>query len=346
MGKSRPNKKISNQTSFSGQLSDLFGLPEKVQEDNQSTEFINNEVKFREGKMIPISEKVSKIITSQKPDNLNLLFNRYFDCWKAEYDCCNDESKKDPCKIKSIKIQEANKNDGIKEGKRDFLDYVVSRWTASKTEQFKFINVYKGRLEKQLEFFEKTNYKVTNFELTTKSRLCVGLGIDSPMETGMQLHHIYGFPYIPSTSVKGIARAYAETCETDEDKKKEIEKIFGSKSKNENTNENNQLGNVIFLDAIPASFPKLEVDIMTPHYSPYYGDQGKTAPGDWHNPTPIPFLTVAAGTKFWFGMAAKDKNKELEESQKLLDLAQGWLKGGLEHLGAGGKTAAGYGWFG
>lgn len=28
------------------------------------------------------------------------------------------------------------------------------------------------------------------------------------MENSLRLHHIYGFPYIPSTTIKGVLRAY------------------------------------------------------------------------------------------------------------------------------------------
>lgn len=44
--------------------------------------------------------------------------------------------------------------------------------------------------------------------LSTSSRLIVGLGSTSVLETSIKLHHIYGVPYIPSTAVKGLLRAY------------------------------------------------------------------------------------------------------------------------------------------
>ncbi|HED37354.1 MAG TPA: type III-B CRISPR module RAMP protein Cmr6 [Ignavibacteria bacterium] len=39
-------------------------------------------------------------------------------------------------------------------------------------------------------------------------RLIVGLGNESVYETSMTLHHIYGFPYVPGSAVKGVARSY------------------------------------------------------------------------------------------------------------------------------------------
>lgn len=44
------------------------------------------------------------------------------------------------------------------------------------------------------------------FEL--KSRLALGLGTASVFETGITLHHIYGFPYIPSSGIKGAVRSW------------------------------------------------------------------------------------------------------------------------------------------
>ena len=47
-----------------------------------------------------------------------------------------------------------------------------------------------------------------NFTLATKSRLIVGLGSGSVLEVSIKLHFIYGFPYIPSSAIKGVLRAY------------------------------------------------------------------------------------------------------------------------------------------
>lgn len=39
-------------------------------------------------------------------------------------------------------------------------------------------------------------------------RMIVGLGTGSVYETGITLHHIYGFPYIPASAIKGLLRNY------------------------------------------------------------------------------------------------------------------------------------------
>ncbi|TVR09219.1 MAG: type III-B CRISPR module RAMP protein Cmr6, partial [Planctomycetota bacterium] len=103
-------------------------------------------------------------------------------------------------------------------------------------------------------------------------------------------------------------------------------------------------GLVVFHDAFgedPATNtpPRLEVDILTNHYSLYY--QGAASPGDWHSPIPVSFLTIAAGTRFRFRVSKASSAC----SDDLLTVAKRLLLGGLHWLGAGAKTAAGYGWF-
>jgi CRISPR-associated protein Cmr6 len=47
------------------------------------------------------------------------------------------------------------------------------------------------------------------FSLETQWRMVVGLGGPSVLETAMTLHHICGFPIIPGSALKGLARARA-----------------------------------------------------------------------------------------------------------------------------------------
>ena len=83
------------------------------------------------------------------------------------------------------------------------------------------------------------------------------------------------------------------------------------------------------------------MDIITPHYGPYY-QEGKT-PGDWHSPIPIPFLSVDSNQEFVFGLMPRrlsnpDDNEDCSK-------AKGWLNDALRDLGGGAKTAIGYGRF-
>jgi CRISPR-associated protein Cmr6 len=81
------------------------------------------------------------------------------------------------------------------------------------------------------------------------------------------------------------------------------------------------------------------MDILNNHHSGYY--QGKDAPGDWENPIPVYFLAVVPDQVFSFAVYKRTSHTD----GSLVALAKEWLLGGLCHLGAGAKTAAGYGNF-
>ncbi|MCR9101391.1 MAG: type III-B CRISPR module RAMP protein Cmr6 [bacterium] len=188
-------------------------------------------------------------------------------------------------------------------------------------------------------------------ELSIDWRLVQGLGGSSVYETSMSLHHIYGTPFISSNSLKGVVRNYIisnvylpEVPEAAEDKGPDAEKLalenpvftrwFGDVG---------QKGNLVFFDAFPIEEPSLEVDIMNPHYSPYYSDpKSKTPPADYFNPIPVPFLTVSKTRfKIIFGALDGSMLKEDIEGKSI----KSWLKEALTHHGIGAKTAVGYGYF-
>jgi len=176
-----------------------------------------------------------------------------------------------------------------------------------------------------------------NFTLATKSRLIVGLGSGSVLEVSIKLHFIYGFPYIPSSAIKGVLRAYKilEKVEFDlekygdfeEEEHKAFVEIFGNQEKR---------GSLIVLDALPDKFPALEEDIMNPHYPDYYSK--KDPPTDNQRPNPIKFLTVPKGTKFNFYF----KNHKTYENTFKSSLKDDLVKA-FEFLGIGSKTGLGYG---
>lgn len=209
-----------------------------------------------------------------------------------------------------------------------------------------------------------------SFALATDWRFIPGLGRKGALEVGFNFHR-YGFPYLPGSAVKGVARTQAlfELAESlqlsgeegqtlndldkllekpQEDFEKEIKKkpwkllniepegvqdfraVFGTLE---------AAGGAIFFEAIPQDAFSLDVDIMNPHYSPYY--QEKDWPVDWHNPKPVAFLAVPAGKVFHFAVGWRAGAPRSD----LLAKAEAWLKKGLQELGAGAKTAAGYGYF-
>ncbi|MBC7324033.1 MAG: type III-B CRISPR module RAMP protein Cmr6, partial [Moorella sp. (in: Bacteria)] len=105
-----------------------------------------------------------------------------------------------------------------------------------------------------------------------------------------------------------------------------------------------KVGSVLFFDALPAGPIKVQADVMTPHYAPYYQPQGAPQPpGDWFDPVPIPFLTVAPGQPFFFALAPRRPG--CQEDGRDCALVLQWLEEALAGIGAGAKTAAGYGRF-
>jgi len=187
----------------------------------------------------------------------------------------------------------------------------------------------KARLEAILGAYRNAGWEVRPVTLRAASRVVVGLGAESVLETSIRLHRIYGFPIIPGSALKGLARAYAELVECKNESDPLFADIFG-KSPPEA-----QAGKVIFFDAIPANPAnlKLELDVMNPHYAPYY--QGAQPPADYHNPVPVFFLTIGPGSEFLFAIASQEAD--------LANKAGDWLKQALKEMGIGAKTVAGYG---
>jgi len=113
-------------------------------------------------------------------------------------------------------------------------------------------------------------------------------------------------------------------------------------------------GSIIFFDALPTpeqlkSKPILELDIINPHYQPYYSASEKDlrekvekAPGDWHSPNPIFFLTVPKGVEFQFAIAPRN-DEACSGKPSLLDKAVAVVKDALQEHGVGAKTSLDYG---
>ncbi len=166
-------------------------------------------------------------------------------------------------------------------------------------------------------------------EATTCTPLAIGLGNKSPLENGLAIHHTYGVPYLPGSALKGLALRAALRAGLEES---EREVLFGSPK---------SAGYVVFWDgwlepACPQPFQK---DVITVHHPDYYAG-GKTWPTDFDDPNPVAFLSVRPGVKFHLALSSPDP-----EAGSWLHLAAELLQYGLQHLGLGGKTNAGYGYF-
>ena len=187
-----------------------------------------------------------------------------------------------------------------------------------------------------------------------------GMGNPHPVENGFAWHPTLGVPYLTGAAVKGLVRTFIETQldETDSenpDKKELLLQWFGSTNKNPTSKDYKaQAGELIFFDALPIEPVTLGVDIMTPHMGKWYEKGGtdkaagtaEAVPADWHDPNPIAFL-VAKDITLLFSFAMRPHPPAKDKPFRQLDITEveQALTAVLEQMGAGGKTATGYGSF-
>jgi CRISPR-associated protein Cmr6 len=171
-------------------------------------------------------------------------------------------------------------------------------------------------------------------EMRLDSRLVTGLGRRHPVENGFAWHHTLGVPYLAGSGVKGMLRAWTESMAPER-----VKTLFGPRPAAGDLH----VGDLIVLDALPVRPVSLVAEVMTPHSGSWnLADPDAPAPleppADWHSPNPLPFLAVEAGAVFQFALLPRTPAAPLAE-------AAGWLGEALSWLGAGAKTAIGFGRF-
>ncbi len=221
-----------------------------------------------------------------------------------------------------------------KEGKKDWIDLVKGeRGDALQLNEFK---------TRQQNLVTVLNGQSRLY--TTDWNFVSGMGNPHPVENGFSWHPTLAVPYLAGSAVKGLVRAWVEMNDEElssKEKDARLKSWFGTVYKNDVAE---QAGDFIFFDAIPDKQPELVCDIMTPHMKDWYqnGDTGSTklndVPADWHEPTPIPFLVVKKA-RFVFGVVPRPGQDNIE-----IGLIFEALESALCWLGAGAKTAAGYGY--
>ncbi len=196
----------------------------------------------------------------------------------------------------------------------------------------------------------------------TRWHFVTGMGLPHPLENGLTWHPTLGVPYLTGAAIKGIVRTWLETWDqeaTDDKQRARLQHWFGSEFKTPDDlkaakqqqnfiEQDNQTGYLSFFDAFPIDSPKLGLDIITPHMGKWYAEGGEVRdaktesdkiPADWHDPVPVKFLVIK-DAKFLFSVAPRNKKcaNELD-----MDEVQEALQNALIWLGAGAKTAVGYG---
>lgn len=187
----------------------------------------------------------------------------------------------------------------------------------------KISNILRERREQLI----KKRKPFINLKMKVRGKLLLGAGNPSLIEVGITLSRNYGLPIIPGTAIKGTFASFL----FDRDEYESLAHIFGDTERE---------GSLIFLDAIPVSDLKFSLDIVNPHFQPYYMKE-KLPPNDWYNPVPKRYLVVSSGV-FWFtvletcsGVIEKSEKEQIK--QRFVEM--------LRTYGMGAKTSYGYGRF-
>lgn len=128
-------------------------------------------------------------------------------------------------------------------------------------------------------------------------------------------HPLYGVPYIPASSIKGVVRAWAEKHHP-----QAAQRLFGTLD--------DGVGCVQFLDAFPKK-PCLSKDVVTPQWQ-WNGDQ------PIYQPSPHVNLSLK-NPQICFGLLATQRG-----SQEDVETVARWLPLALQD-GMGSRTSSGYG---
>ena len=307
---------------------------------NQTTEKLKRslplygEIGFTERQEEQGYERQAKVVSPHP----GLVFDKYIDTWNID--------KNGRCGIQGPKNTK-NASEKLKLGsKRAWLEETIGLFK-------KPTDVMRNGLNRALEYQARIidDLKGRSIPFKTDWRFVSGLGNGHPFETGFIFHRTLGVPYLPGSSVKGLLRAWADP-RLDKDKQPqgwgdpkawaELNALFGD-------TDDHGAGRLIIFDALPIKVPELELDIMNPHYGEYYSDSSKP-PADYLSPVPVFFMAVKPNQPFQFSIAPRPgayEPNEAGESQKDADLKRGvkLLSDALRTLGAGGKTAVGYGQF-
>jgi len=188
-----------------------------------------------------------------------------------------------------------------------------------------------------------------------QGRLIVNLSDSLVQNAGICLDRNTGFPFIPASAVKGVARhAALAHLRKGEWSIEEFMRVFGSsdadfKDKGElcrfsdvvSEDKRTLKGGVDFVAAQPITEPTIVVDISNVHYPDYY-QTGEIRDLANERPMPNAFPAVEKGVKYAFCISA---NSMGTVDADLFAKARAVLVEAITVSGIGAKTGAGYGWF-
>lgn len=183
-------------------------------------------------------------------------------------------------------------------------------------------------------------YVIRQLRATALSQIIHGLGSGNVLEDSLTLHPVYGIPYIPASSVKGVVRNWfvEAYCDGQEEKLPETEWgafVFGTQQKR---------GAVQFYDILLYDGLKIEKDVLTVHFK-YYYTNNKAATDD-QNPNPVSFWNVGIKeANIFITMGRKDASRIGLSANTIMDAVVSWVERAFTEFGIGSKTSLGYGLF-
>lgn len=211
------------------------------------------------------------------------------------------------------------------------------------------LNVYRSivlKLDKRTQKIWSTiKFQEYPFIIAQQSRWAIGIGGVSTYGNLLlpTLHPLYGIPYLPASTLKGLMRhCWINVNCNGNEQAEEVLKLFGSsidEISDDEINSKKGIGQLIFFDSYPDPdcMGKLVKDVFTPHYQDYYSSFGSISPTDDQSPIPIEFLcTEDFKFKIYIGT-----RKELNVNEK--NKLQNALIYVFSEQGIGAKTALGYG---
>ena len=258
-----------------------------------------------------------------------------------------------------------------------FFNGYQNDWTIADTAKqtwIKSVTGQQGDKTKLENFVKRQHALVTALQgeshcYSTDWHFVTGMGNPHPVENGFSWHPTLAVPYLAGSAVKGLVRAWVELEKIEiltelkdgdnlsEENRVDLKRIndrlkhwFGTEDKEPVAEQAEQAGDFIFFDAIPSGPPVLLCDIMTPHMGKWY-EQGddvqknlnpEVIPADWHEPIPLPFLAVKKA-QLIFSIAPLNPHNKPDDVKELAQVFEA-LNNALLWLGAGAKTAAGYGY--
>jgi CRISPR-associated protein Cmr6 len=167
---------------------------------------------------------------------------------------------------------------------------------------------------------------------TLLSRLTIGTSDPTlPLEISVYWDPILNLPYVPSSSIKGLVRAYLESYAGQEFSKELLDGVFGTGVSS---------GLAVFTDAYPVECSGeslVEPDVVTPHYSEVREAIDEAS----SSPIPLVFPTIARDVTLAMVVAFKYGGSSALDTATVLKLAE--KIGEALEQGIGARTSVGYG---